>query len=201
MYRSSLLLTLLLSCFILQAQVRTIPQPSAEEEAFYTRAMLVVRPEIKNWIYNKATECKLKDINESALKSSAKSSFNNLQDADVEALVMLVMMRASKDMGKDLKEQMENVKKTNEDKAVLRETDKKLKSAADSNKRTLNPRLKSSVGVVPVATKKDNLTDMSEQNQLKLQLNMDRRNKMMTAISNIMKKISSAQDSIIKNLK
>lgn len=201
MYRSTLLLTLLLSCFFLQAQVRIIPQPGAEEEAFYTRAMLVARPEIKNWIYNKATECKLKDINEAALKSSAKSSFNNLQDADVEALVMLVMMRASKDMGKDLKEQMENVKKTNEDKAALREIDKKHKSAADSNKRTLDPRLKSSVGVVPVATKKDNMTDMSEQNQLKLQVNLDRRNKMMTAISNIMKKISSTQDSIIKNLK
>jgi len=47
----------------------------------------------------------------------------------------------------------------------------------------------------------DKLTDMSEETQLKLQMMMDRREKALEAISNMMKKMDDTQDSIIKNIK
>ena len=42
---------------------------------------------------------------------------------------------------------------------------------------------------------------LSETEMLNLQMTMDRRSKYLSTLSNIMKKISSTQDSIIQNLK
>ena len=47
----------------------------------------------------------------------------------------------------------------------------------------------------------DSVNEMGETESLRLQMAMDRRNKMMTTISNIMKKISDSQSSIIQNMK
>lgn len=43
--------------------------------------------------------------------------------------------------------------------------------------------------------------EMSDEMRLQLQLTMDRRAKFMQTLSNMMKKISSTQDSIIQNMK
>ncbi len=52
-----------------------------------------------------------------------------------------------------------------------------------------------------IKNKLDSLNELSESASLRLQMMMDRRSKMMSALSNIMKKISDTQDSIISNLK
>jgi len=49
--------------------------------------------------------------------------------------------------------------------------------------------------------KLDSLNELSEQRNLKMQMYMDRRSKAMETLSNIMKKISETQDSIIQNMK
>ena len=49
--------------------------------------------------------------------------------------------------------------------------------------------------------KQESLNELSEQRSLKMQMYMDRRSKTMETLSNIMKKISETQDSIIQNMK
>jgi len=50
-------------------------------------------------------------------------------------------------------------------------------------------------------SKLDGMNEMSEMTSLRLQMMMDRRSKFITTLSNIMKKISQTQDSIIQNMK
>ena len=49
--------------------------------------------------------------------------------------------------------------------------------------------------------KLDGMSEMSEMTSLRLQMMMDRRSKFINTLSNIMKKLSDTQDSIIQNLK
>jgi hypothetical protein len=49
--------------------------------------------------------------------------------------------------------------------------------------------------------KLDSLSDQSETQSLELQMIMDRRSKLMDALSNVLKKISDTGDSIVQNLK
>ena len=47
----------------------------------------------------------------------------------------------------------------------------------------------------------NSLTEMSEMTSMRLQMAMDRRSKFVEALSNIMKKIDSTQETIVQNLK
>jgi hypothetical protein len=47
----------------------------------------------------------------------------------------------------------------------------------------------------------DGMNEMSEMASLRLQMMMDRRSKFISTLSNIMKKISTTQDSLVENLK
>lgn len=49
--------------------------------------------------------------------------------------------------------------------------------------------------------KLDSLSEMSETTALRLQMMMDRRSKFMTMLSNMLKKMSDTQNSIVQNLK
>lgn len=97
----------------------------------------------------------------------------NLSNEDIEALAFLVMMQAAKDAQSDLKNIMDGVKKTNQQKQSQR--------AAQNQK--------------------DALSEMGEEDSLRLQMAMDRLSKMMATLSNIMKKLAQTQDSIIQNMK
>jgi septal ring factor EnvC (AmiA/AmiB activator) len=52
-----------------------------------------------------------------------------------------------------------------------------------------------------LADKLDAINEMSEETSLRLRMNMDRRSKFISTLSNIMKKISTTQDTIVQNLK
>jgi hypothetical protein len=47
----------------------------------------------------------------------------------------------------------------------------------------------------------DSMNEMSEMTSMRLQMAMDRRSKFVSALSNIMKKISSTQETLVQNLK
>jgi putative addiction module CopG family antidote len=49
--------------------------------------------------------------------------------------------------------------------------------------------------------KLDSMNDMSEMTSMRLQMMMDRRSKFFSTLSNIMKKISTTQDTLVQNLK
>ena len=45
------------------------------------------------------------------------------------------------------------------------------------------------------------MNEMSEMTTLRLQMTMDRRSKFISTLSNIMKKISTTQDTLVQNIK
>lgn len=49
--------------------------------------------------------------------------------------------------------------------------------------------------------KLDSMNEMSEMNSLRLQMTIDRRSKFISTLSNIMKKISTTQDTLVQNIK
>ena len=97
----------------------------------------------------------------------------NLSNEDIEALAFLAMMQAAKDAQSDLKNIMDEVKKTNQQKQGQR--------AAQNQKQAVS--------------------EMGEEESLRLQMAMDRLSKMMATLSNIEKKLAQTQDSIIQNMK
>jgi hypothetical protein len=97
----------------------------------------------------------------------------NLSNEDVEALAFLVMMQAAKDAQSDLNNIMDGVKNANRQKQDQR----------------------------AARNQKDTMSDMSEEESLRLQMMMDRRSKFIQAMSNIEKKIAETQDSLVQNLK
>jgi hypothetical protein len=97
--------------------------------------------------------------------------------ADIEELAFIVLMQATQDQDNDLRQIMAETKAANDSKAALRQQQQAM------------------------ADKKDSLSDMSQMQQARLQMAMDRRSKLIEALSNIMKKFSDTDNSIIKNMK
>jgi hypothetical protein len=101
--------------------------------------------------------------------------------ADIEELAFVVLMQATQDQDNDLQQIMAQTKAINNSKAAQRSQMQAQQQAA--------------------ADKKDSLSDMSQMEQMKLQMAMDRRAKMIETLSNLMKKMSDTDNSIIKNMK
>lgn len=75
------------------------------------------------------------------------------------------------------------------------DTTKKVRSIAKATKVEIGQLKKE------LTDKLDSMNEVGEMESLRLQMAMDRRSKMMNALSNIQKKISDTQNSIIQNLK
>lgn len=115
--------------------------------------------------------------------------------ADIEALAFIVMMQAAKSAQDDLKSIMQGVKEVNEGKAKLRAMETRPNAMSAITAQQLN------ADAVAINGKLDSMSELSEEEQLRLQMAMDRRSKMMDALSNILKKLSDTSNAIIQNLK
>lgn len=72
----------------------------------------------------------------------------------------------------------------------------------DALKTTVSEATKELKPILEKASDKiDSLNEMGEMESLRLQMAMDRLSKMMTTLSNVMKKLSDTQQSIINNIK
>lgn len=129
-------------------------------------------------------------------------------DGDIEALAIIVMMEAAKSARDDLKSIMESTKTINGQKAALRDAqrtdDQALQDAKDVVQRdnhlqdvkdTLHDKAQAMEG------NKDSLSEMSQQDQVRLQMAMDRYSNLMSTLSNVMKKQNDASSAILRNMK
>jgi hypothetical protein len=108
--------------------------------------------------------------------SEVRSGFQGagtLSNGDVEALAFMVMMQATKDAQSDLKNIMDGVQQTNQQKQAQRSAQ----------------------------NQKNSMSELGDEQSLRLQMEMDRLSKLMEALSNIEKKMAQTDDSIVKNLK
>jgi hypothetical protein len=120
--------------------------------------------------------------------------------ADIQALVFLVLMEAAKAAEDDLRATLEKIKAANEMKRCLRA---KIRGGdCKGNVRTrFEPVLGKAVTREITEGSLDSLSEMGELQQLSLQESMARMQKLMETLSNLMKKISDTNASIIANMK
>jgi hypothetical protein len=217
----SFILCLFFIPFIVAAQ-RSDTTGSA---ALFQKIMAGINTKHVSWVKSSAKEVNNKNMTETEVKTKATNYalLGNLKDADIEALSFLVMMQAAKSAQEDLKAIMAKVKSINEQKRKMREAQATMqknntgisrvqldsfkllliKKPATTTISRAKPVTKTELQDV-VGTMKNDLDSMSEMGEtesLRLQMAMDRQSKMMTALSNILKKISDTQGSIVQNLK
>ena len=127
-------------------------------------------------------------------------------DLDIETLVLLVMMQASKSARDDLEAIMESVKEINRAKALLREEAQSARKAALDFEAVLQLMLVAyskqiDAEVEDLQNDIDSMSEMGEMESLRLQMAMDRMSKMMSTLSNLLKKLSDTSSQLVQNLK
>lgn len=120
-----LIMPLLLAAMNTYAQ----PEPDPAAEAFYNKAMPVINKKHVAWIKQTAKNVNEKKWEEGAIRKQAQqyAGSSSLGQMDIEALVFLVLMEASKSSQEDLKSIMAKVKNINQQKETLRSSMNRLK--------------------------------------------------------------------------
>lgn len=122
-------------------------------------------------------------------------------DDDIAALATIVMMEAAKSSRDDLKAVMDAVKATNDKKAAQRDAMRARTQAMQDVKDAKGAEDAKKNAQAGAQVDKDSLSDMGEQDQLRLQMAMDRYSKAMATLSNLMQKNSDTSSAIIGNMK
>lgn len=139
------------------------------------------------------------------LADGAEVAYPNIDtagDGDITALAMIVMMDAVKSAPEDLKAIMEATKALNDSKAAQRAAMCAWKQAMQDTKGDAQEDKDAARDdKEPLQDHMDSLSDRSEQDQLRLQLAMDRYSKIMSTLSSLMQKKSDTSSAILGNMK
>ena len=162
------------------AQVSKVIPPDAED--FYNKSMPLLRPQLKNIVLHAAKSIENRKINADSLAQvlNANKALNGMSNNDIEGIIVLIMVQASKDADADLKSMVLEIGRRNE-----------LKKEGSSNTQVSNN----------LENKKESQEEINEMQNLKLQMIMDRKSDMAEEVSYVMKKISGTQQNIINKLK
>jgi hypothetical protein len=127
--------------------------------------------------------------------------------ADIDSIVEEVMMQVSQDQEADLQAQLNAMQANLKHKDELRKEQTAQETAlhdqsqpTTATKATTTTTPPNRPTLAPNASL-NSMNEMSEMTSMRLQMAMDRRSKFVEALSNIMKKIDSTQETIIQNLK
>lgn len=201
-----------------------------EKEALYSRSMQLINPTHANWVRSTSGRIQSGRLDVSDVQAETRkyAVLGKMGESDIEALAFFVLMEASKSAQEDLKSIMAQVKASNEKRKKMRAALNALKSGQsgiryntqlDSLKRaggfiaTNNPGRISAVAIKPLTKADidtaldqmkndlDSMSEMGEMESLRLQMAMDRMSKMMSTLSNLLKKIAGTAEQITQNLK
>jgi hypothetical protein len=168
------------------------PLPDQATRAY---AVLVKRltPAGRAWVPTVSQELRDGTIGIPALLAYAHGScaeaYSGCAHADIDALCFIIMMAAAQDAADDLKDMLADMKAASGRKARLRKLHETMdKAALDAE-------------VAKIKNDLDSMSEMGEIESLRLQMAMERASKMMSTLSDIMKKISDTAESIAPNLK
>ena len=101
---------------------------SAEEEAFFQKAMTQINLKHVNWVKEKAGEVNRQNMDVDAINAMARNygQVSGLGETDIMALTFIVMMEAAKSAREDLKAIMDGVKEANKEKEHWREVSNQI---------------------------------------------------------------------------
>lgn len=199
--RAILLLTAAIVCarpgFALEVSsvaMRAAPLPQ-NVEPMASKIRMRLTPRGANWVRNEIQRLHDNRTTPAQVESDATFAGGGMlqgafaQGADIEELAFIVLMDASKSADDDLQSIMAETKAQNAAKQKLRGEMQAANRAALNN------------AVQSAQDKHDSMNEMSEMTSMRLQMAMDRRSKFVEALSNIMKKMSDTDSSIIQNMK
>jgi phenylalanyl-tRNA synthetase alpha subunit len=123
---------------------------------------------------------------------------------EIESLTSDLAVQALQDLGRDSEQYMAEVKAVTASKQKLREliikVGQEVSQAVPKSQRPV-PLRELETLLEELKSRLDSMNEMWEESSLRLQMMMDRRSKFISTLSNIMKKISAAQDTLVQNLK
>ncbi len=160
------------------AQVPKVIPPEAND--FYNKSMPLLRTPVKNIVLRTAKAIENRKINADSLTRDLKANtaLKGMSNNDIEGIIVLIMVQASRDADANLKKMVLEISRSN---------DKKKQASSNSERTGKN--------------KNETKDDVEEIQNLKLQMIMDRKSDMAQEINYAMKKISSTQQTITNNLK
>jgi len=190
-------------------------QDKAQIEAAMAKTnMLLARasPAVRAWVRGEGQQQARREPSGSAVAAAARARFgDDLSTMDIDELVQMVMMESSRASEQELRDQLYQMQAINQRNRAQRQAAQKMResqsamgTAANAESRPAQPRVARADLAAYVARAgdgKDGLADMSEEQQLKMQMVMDRMQKALEAMSNLAKKESDTGKSIIGNLK
>lgn len=96
------------------SQVNTVMPPEAD--IFYNNAIKTIKPQIKNTIEKNASNLKGRRVNTDSLARNLHldQSLKNSTGQEIDAIVILIMVRASKNADADLKNLVTHIQKNND---------------------------------------------------------------------------------------
>ena len=159
-------------------QVSKVIPPEAND--FYNKSMPLLRPPLKNIVLHTAKVIENRKISADSLSTELKANatLKGMSNNDIEGIIVLIMVQASRDADDNLKKMVLEINKSNDQKKQARSNS----ARTDKNKNET----------------KDNIDEIEN---LKLQMIMDCKSDMAQEVNYAMKKISSTQQTIINNLK
>ena len=146
------------------------------------------------------------DIQVKPGSSTAPGAITDSGTIDIEALAFIVMMQASKSAQDDLQEIMAGVKEINRAKSLLREDSHSRRHPGLDFEAILQLMLvvygkQIDAEAEALLGKLDSMSEIGEMESLRLQMAMDRMSKMMSTLSNLLKKMSDTSSQLIQNIK
>ena len=147
--------------------------------------------------------------------SSTQGAIANLGDGDIMAMAFIVLMEAAKSAQDDLRAIMAQVKEINKAKSDQRDLLQSMQSKPSKpSKRPVELDCDGVLQLMLVVYGKqieaeaeelindiDSMSEMGEMESLRLQMAMDRMSKMMSTLSNLLKKMSDTNSQIVQNMK
>ena len=202
---------------------------SPEQEAFFNKLITGINTRHVNWVRTTAAEVKAKNLTEDDIKRQAERyAAPGISDKqDIEALCakdqeedLKKMLNQLKTLNEQKTKQRELISKLQQQRtmtAIQLDSFKLLSSRTIALQQGRNPdsikivRTTSRVKAISKAemdtmvaklkSDLDSMSEMGEMESLRLQMAMDRMSKMMSTLSNILKKISKTAEEITQNLK
>ena len=145
--------------------------------------------------------------------ASTKGVVQPVEGGDVETTSQTIMLETAKDSKDDLRDTLGEMKRTNQEKAALREYIRKKKASGLGARKSgitgcPKPPCDRALSAQDLRAEKeemdkeiDKLSAQSTEISMKLQKAMDRRKKIMETLSNMLKKSSETSGSITGNMK
>ncbi len=205
------------TCFLAAALIFAGPASAApaEMQASRSKMLAAMPPAARDWIAQEARrEIAADGVSVAAAMAAANNSGVNFGSIPIEDAVILMMMALADDADSDLRQMLSEMQAANRQKQALRNAAAQEKSAqaalnekmrqeynaAQVHERlALSPALRAYMASRNVS--QDSLGDISQEQQLKMQMLMDDITKADEAASNAEKKFTATADAIVPNWK